>query len=207
MYLQRVFTCIDKAVEATKKSAPKNMLISLIVGVVLFLFGMGLLFFGEGITYRFIDSSIWGVLSLLAGILCFAMVPGFLKNSVKVNKANAGAQYKQQYMSMVRAIGPENAVITHLDSLRPIMCGNSELRFDQNMVASLCEDDLDKIFVYPLSLMTNMGIGGKDAHSFLFMHFFVNGRKLKKAFFIPAAQGQAIVQQLKMYNPNIRIGA
>ena len=55
--------------------------------------------------------------------------------------------------------------------------------------------------------MTNMGIGGTGEDIFLFMHFFVNGRKLKKAFFIPAAQGQAIVQQLKMYNPNIRIGA
>ena len=207
MYLQRVFACIDRAVEATKKSAPKNMLISLIVGAVVILNGIGLLFTGVGIKLRLLGPELSGVLSLLIGILCFVSAVICLKDSIKVNKANAGAQYKQQYMNMVRALGPENAVIAHLDSLPPITCGNRELRFDQNMVACLCEDNLDEIYVYPLRLMTNMGIGGTGEDIFLFMHFFVNGKKLKKVVFVPISQGQAIIQQLKMYNPNIKIGA
>lgn len=55
--------------------------------------------------------------------------------------------------------------------------------------------------------MANIGTGGKDKQTFLFMHFFINGKKLKKVVFVPISQGQAIIQQLKMYNPNIKIGA
>ena len=206
MYQQKAFNCIDKATLETKKESPKIMLFCLIAGILLGLNGLSLLFFGAGIKIRFANAAFCGVLSLLAGVLLFCSAFAFLKDAVKARKEDANLLFRNDYMDMIRAIGDESAVLAHLETLPPIVCGNKELRFDQNMVACLSEDDLDSNFVYPLQSMTNAGAGSRNDGGYLFMHFLINGKKKKKSINMPPAQAQSIVQQLKAYNPNIKIG-
>ena len=206
MYQQQVFNCIDKAVQETKKNAPKMMLFGLIAGALLVLNGLSFFFLGVVIGPAFADPAFCAVLSLLAGgfFLVFAAIS--LKDSVSSRSADANMRYREAYLNQIRAIGEERIVFSYLDTIPSVRCGNKELRFDQNVVACTCEDDLDSNYVYPLSLMTNMGVGGRAPQTYLFMHFLVNGKKLKKSVSVPQEQGQAIVRQLQMYNPAIKIG-
>ena len=206
MYQQKVFYCIDKAVQETKKSAPKMTIFALIAGVLLALNGLSLLFLGAGVKYLFASKEFCAILSLLAGVFFLIFAGISLKDSIKSRSSDANLRYRDEYLKRIRVIGEDSVVFGYLDTIPPIICGNKELRFDQNVVACTCEDDLDSIYVYPLSYMTNMGTGSMGSRPYLYMHFVVNGKKLKKSVELPQEQGQAIVQQLKAYNPNIKIG-
>ena len=144
MYQQQIFACIDKAVQETKKSSPKMMLAGLIAGVLLALNGLSIILWGRGITVRFADPVFCALLSLLAGALCLVFAVISLKDSVKSRSADANLKYREEYMKQVRAIGDERTVFSLLDTLTPIACGKCELRFDQNIIACACEDDLNQ---------------------------------------------------------------
>ena len=206
MYKERVMEDIDRAIAAEKKSSPGSIIFFAIAAILLAVNGYGLLFKGVGIKLLFGDAGMCGVMSWVMSIVCLIGIGYSIKRAIQTRAKDADVKFKEKYMSMVRAIGEEESVFAALDALDPIVCGSEELRFNQDLVACTSVDDLDKIYVYPISLMTNAGTGQQDDQDFLFMHFSVNGKKQKKSVYLPMEQAEAILQSLLQFNPNIKKG-
>ena len=206
MYQQKAFECIDKAAQASKKESPKTMIFCLVAGILLAINGVSLLGSGAGIMIRTIGPEVSGLLSIVVAGFLFYGAFSFAKDTAKSSGQDANLSYREDYMDMVRALGDENDVFAHLESLEPIVGETYELRYDKDLVACLCDSDTDRNFVYPMEAMVATGSGELGSRSFLYMHFMVDGKKLKKSLDMPEDQADAIVVQFKKFNPNVKVG-
>ena len=202
MYRELVSRNLQSALRASKKNAPALIVFCLVLAGLFGVNAYGLLARGRGIVFLFASAELCGVLSALAAAVCVVAGLSVLISGIKSSGKNACARRWDKYLAQVREAGNEDEVFARLDALEPVAGVNSELRFDEAVIAGTSPEDPDRTFVYPTAALMDAGTGRIGSVPFLYLHFDDHGKVAKQTAELPLEVCEDVVRRVKAYRPD-----